>query len=361
MATKLENVNIISEQLLPTPAQVKAKVALSKKAADTVVNGRKEVKDIIHGRSDKLLIVVGPCSIHDVSAAEEFAHRLHSLQKRVEENFLLVMRLYFEKPRTVTGWKGLINDPFLDDSFQIKEGLYIARRLLLNIAEIGVPVGTEALDPISPQYLADLVSWFAIGARTTESQTHRELASGLSAAVGFKNGTDGSIEVALNAMRSAISPHHFLGINQESQCTVFQTRGNGSTHIILRGGTKGPNYEKESIAACVEDLKKNSLNSRIMIDCSHGNSGKDFRKQPAVFRYCINQLHEDKSHIFGFMLESNIFEGNQQLLSDPKKLLYGVSITDACIGWDTTEDLILEASLSLQKIKKDKRVKRSAP
>jgi 3-deoxy-7-phosphoheptulonate synthase len=287
--------------------------------------------------------VVGPCSIHDPEAAIDYAQRLSSLSKKVEQSMVIVMRVYFEKPRTTVGWKGLINDPHMDESFDIESGLRKARTLLIDINKLGLPAGTEALDPISPQYLGDLISWSAIGARTTESQTHREMASALSSPVGFKNGTDGGLSVAINALHSVSKPHSFLGINGEGQVAVTKTKGNRYGHIVLRGGSKGPNYDSVSIALVEKDLGDAKLPSNIIVDCSHANSNKDHNLQPLVFNDCVHQIIEGNRSIVGMMLESNIGPGNQKLQSDIKSMKYGVSITDACIDWETTEKTILEA------------------
>ena len=334
------DLNIIGEKLLPTPEQVKTNVPLSEKARGTVVKTRSILRDILDGKDKRIFVVVGPCSIHDIPAAEEYALKLRELASKVESKMVLLMRTYFEKPRTSVGWKGFINDPDLDDSFKIDEGLHRARLFLLKLNELGIPAATEALDPITPQYLDDLISWTAIGARTTESQTHREMASGLSTPVGFKNGTDGNIQVAINAMLSARERHHFLGINKNGQCAVMQTRGNRYGHAVLRGGAK-PNYDSESVANCAAELKKAGLPQNIMIDCSHGNSLKDYKRQPGVYEECLNQICAGKTPIVGFMIESNLEEGNQRLDGDKSKLKRGVSITDACIGWEKTEELIL--------------------
>lgn len=291
------------------------------------------------------MLVVGPCSIHDPKAALEYARQLKSLADRVKGKIFIVMRVYFEKPRTTIGWKGLINDPFMDDSFHIEEGLKKARRLLLDITETGLATGTEALDPIVPQYISDLICWSAIGARTIESQTHREMASGLSMPVGFKNGTDGNIQVAIDAMKSALTSHHFLGIDMQGRTSIFKTKGNRYGHIVLRGG-KHPNYDPESVSLCEKALKEAGLRQEIMIDCSHGNSKKDPKRQPIVFQETMKQVKEGNSSIIGMMLESNLFEGNQSIPPDLKEigqLKYGVSVTDKCIDWKTTEQLILRA------------------
>jgi 3-deoxy-7-phosphoheptulonate synthase len=322
-------------------------VPASEAVLQTVSTARRALIDIMQGRDRRLFVVVGPCSIHDVAAAREYAHRLHALADELADTLLLVMRVYFEKPRTTVGWKGLINDPAMDDSFRIEEGLRLARQLLLDINAMGLPCGTEALDPITPQYLGDLIAWSAIGARTTESQTHREMASGLSSPVGFKNGTDGSLEVAVNAMLSAAQPHTFLGINGEGQVAVTQTRGNPHGHIILRGGAQ-PNYDSVAVAEAVAALQAAGLPEAIVVDCSHGNSRKNHALQGLVLRDVLHQVAEGSRAIKGVMLESNLFEGNQKL-TDPKALRYGVSITDACLGWDDTARALREASMRLRR------------
>ena len=340
--SNLDNVNILSRSLLPTPREVKDEVALTPSAAETVSRSRRALEQILRGEDPRRFVVVGPCSIHDLDVAEDYANRLHALNQEVQDTFLLVMRVYFEKPRTTVGWKGFINDPYLDDSFHIEEGLVRSREFLLSLAEKGVGAGTEALDPITPQYLGDLICWNAIGARTTESQTHRELASGLSAPIGFKNGTDGNIGVAVNGIRSAARPHHFLGIDQDGTCAVFHTRGNSYSHVVLRGGRE-PNYTREHVAECEEILRKEELPLNIMVDCSHANSGKDHTRQPAVFEDCIAQIADGNRSIVGLMLESNIAAGRQDLPEDLSTLKYGVSVTDACMDWETTERLLRDA------------------
>ncbi|PWG65228.1 3-deoxy-7-phosphoheptulonate synthase [Sediminicurvatus halobius] len=339
----IDNLNVLAQELLPTPAEVKGRLPLSARARETVEQGRNVVQDILDGRDPRLLVVIGPCSIHDVEAAKDYARRLKALHDELADSLYVVMRVYFEKPRTTVGWKGLINDPYMDDSFHIEEGLYRARELLLHIAELGLPAGTEALDPITPQYLGDLISWTAIGARTTESQTHREMASGLSTAVGFKNGTDGSLDVAINALRSASSPHSFLGITQEGRSAVIRTRGNRYGHVVLRGG-KQPNYDSVSIALCEKELADADLPVKLMVDCSHANSNKDPALQPLVLDNLVNQIIEGNRSIVGVMIESNIGWGNQKLGDDPAALEYGVSITDACIDWPTTERILRDAN-----------------
>lgn len=343
MHTQISDTHIEQSQVLITPIEIKTKVPLTDLAEITVLKSRQEIEAILDGKDSRKFIVVGPCSIHDVKAAEDYAKKLKKLSEQVKDRLLLIMRVYFEKPRTTVGWKGLINDPDLDDSFNIEKGLIMARKLLNDIAEMGLPSATEALDPIVPQYISDLISWTAIGARTTESQTHREMASGLSMPVGFKNGTDGSIQVALNALQAAREPHHFLGINDQGQVSIFRTTGNAYGHIILRGGDQKPNYDASSVKVAEEKLKEAKLPTRIVMDCSHGNSRKDHRLQASVFENVIQQVLDGNSSIVGMMLESNLYEGNQPLCSNREQLKYGVSVTDKCIGWKETERIILAA------------------
>ncbi|AHG86700.1 3-deoxy-7-phosphoheptulonate synthase [Bibersteinia trehalosi] len=335
----IHNVNIEEESVLLTPKALKAEFPLSEKLRKQIETSRKEISDIIHKRDPRKLIVIGPCSIHDPNAALEYAKKLKVLADKLSDKLYIVMRVYFEKPRTTVGWKGLINDPNLDGSFDVEKGLRVARKLLLDLAEMGLPLATEALDPISPQYLADLFSWSAIGARTTESQTHREMASGLSMAVGFKNGTDGNLGVAINAMQASAQGHSFIGINQQGQVTVLTTKGNPDGHVILRGG-KTPNFEAKYVQECEEALRKAGLPEAIMIDCSHGNSNKDYRRQPIVAEDALQQLLSGNQSIIGLMIESHLFEGNQSSEQPFEQMQYGVSITDACISWETTETLL---------------------
>jgi len=345
--TRLENLNIESHELLVTPEQLKARLPATEAVRESVQAARQAVRDILARRDHRLLVVVGPCSIHDVDAARDYAARLQGLAAEVSDSLLLVMRAYFEKPRTTVGWKGLINDPHLDDSFCIDEGLALARSVLLDIAALGLPVATEALDPISPQYLQDLIAWSAIGARTTESQTHREMASGLSSAVGFKNGTDGSLDVAINALQSVASPHRFLGIDPAGQVAVLTTRGNPYGHVVLRGGSRGPNYDAASIAACEAALRKAGAPQNIMVDCSHANSAKDHRRQPLVARDVRDQILAGNHSIMGLMIESFLEAGNQPIRNGREGLRYGLSVTDACIDWPATEQLLRELAASL--------------
>ncbi|MDH3712277.1 MAG: 3-deoxy-7-phosphoheptulonate synthase [Gammaproteobacteria bacterium] len=350
MNMQLENVNVVKQELLPTPQQVKQDLPNSPAAGNTVLAGRKSVHNILDRKDHRILIVVGPCSIHDPKAAREYARKLKELADEVSDTLLLIMRVYFEKPRTTVGWKGLINDPFMDDSFHIEKGLYVARELLLELAELGLPTATEALDPISTQYMSDLLTWAAIGARTTESQTHREMASGLSMPAGFKNGTDGSLDVAINALQSVSQPHHFLGIDQEGKISVLRTRGNAYGHVILRGGGGRPNYDSVNVALCEQALEKAGLASNIVVDCSHGNSNKDPALQTLVGENCVNQILEGNRSIIGLMLESHLNWGNQLIPEDLSQLQYGVSVTDACIDWPTTQTSLRDWSARLREI-----------
>ena len=337
---QVDDLNVVSQELLISPATLKQELPLSDKARAVVTQGRATVRNILDRKDHRIFVVIGPCSIHDVEAAKDYAQRLQKLAEEVSDTIYIVMRVYFEKPRTTVGWKGLINDPYLNDSFKIQEGLHIGRKLLLDIAEIGLPTATEALDPISPQYLQDLISWSAIGARTTESQTHREMASGLSSAVGFKNGTDGGLTVAINALQSVSKPHRFLGINTEGQVSIIHTKGNTYGHVVLRGGNGKPNYDSVSVAVCEQELAKAKLVPNIMVDCSHANSNKNHELQTLVMENVANQILEGNQSIIGLMVESNIGAGNQSIPADLCDLKYGVSITDACIDWETTEQAV---------------------
>ncbi len=348
--TALENLNIVWQSTLLPPSQLHEEIPASAAATQTVAAARRTLADILGGRDSRLFVVVGPCSIHDTKAALEYAHLLKTLADEVADQLFVVMRVYFEKPRTTVGWKGLINDPRMDDTFRIDEGLRVARRLLVDLNAMGLPCGTEALDPITPQYLGDLVAWSAIGARTTESQTHRELASGLSSPVGFKNGTDGNLEVALNAMLSAAQPHAFLGIDGEGKVAVTQTRGNAFGHLILRGGAV-PNYDSVAISQAGAALAGAGLPANIVVDCSHANSRKNHALQTLVLKDVVHQISDGNRTIKGVMLESNLFEGNQKLAA-VQDLRYGVSITDACLGWDTTRASLLDAAAHLRSAKR---------
>ncbi len=346
----IDDLNVASNETLITPAQLKREIPLSAAAHKTVVAGREVVRDILDGRDHRLFVVIGPCSIHDIDAAHEYARRLKALAAEVSDTLYLVMRVYFEKPRTTVGWKGLINDPYLDDSFKIQDGLHIGRQLLLDLAEMGLPTATEALDPISPQYLQDLISWSAIGARTTESQTHREMASGLSSAVGFKNGTDGGLTVAINALQSVSNPHRFLGINQEGGVSIVTTKGNAYGHVVLRGGNGKPNYDSVSVAVCEQALEKAGIKANIMVDCSHANSNKDPALQPLVMENVANQILEGNQSIIGLMVESHLNWGSQSIPKDLGDLQYGVSVTDACIDWASTEKTLRSMHAKLKDV-----------
>lgn len=334
----VHNVHIQSEQVLVTPTDLKKQVPLTEKMVNFISQSRYELTEILNQKDHRLLVITGPCSIHDIESAKDYANRLKNMQKLYGKDLFFVMRLYFEKPRTTIGWKGLINDPNLNGSFDIEKGLLQARELMAWLTELEIPIATEALDPISPQYLADLVTWSAIGARTTESQTHREMASGLSMPVGFKNGTDGNLDTAINAMQAASKPHAFMGMNQNGQISVLKTAGNPDGHIILRGGKK-PNYESEDIAIAEQALKKAKQPARIVVDCSHGNSLKQHERQINVTQNIIEQIENGNCSILGIMLESHINAGNQPLKDSASELKYGVSITDACIDWQSSENL----------------------
>jgi len=346
----VDNVNVESQEILITPEQLKKDVPMSEQAAQSVANSRETIRNILDGKDHRLFVVVGPCSIHDTDAAMDYAGKLQLLAEELKDTLFIVMRVYFEKPRTTVGWKGLINDPHLNDSFKIHEGLHIGRKLLLDIAQLGLPTSTEALDPISPQYMQDCIAWSAIGARTTESQTHREMASGLSSSVGFKNGTDGGLEVAMNAIQSASKPHRFLGINGEGQVAVIRTKGNPYAHVVLRGGSNGPNYDSVHINLTEQALEKAGAAKNIMVDCSHANSSKNPGLQPKVVDDVSNQITAGNRSIVGLMIESNINEGNQSIPSDLSELAYGVSVTDGCIDWDTTAKTLRTLRKKLQPV-----------
>jgi 3-deoxy-7-phosphoheptulonate synthase len=329
---------------LSTPDELAARVPLTGRAVETVLRSRREVQAVLRGEDSRYLVIAGPCSIHDEGAALEYAERLMGLAERVRDEILLVMRVYFEKPRTVLGWKGLIYDPRLDGSFAIEEGLGRARSLLLQVNEMGMPAATEFLDPIVPQYLADLVTWAAIGARTTESQTHRQMASGLSMPVGFKNTTAGSIKIAADAIQAARAAQGFLGIDHNGQAAEVYTTGNPDGHLVLRGGEDGPNYDAAAVAAAQAVLEKAGLPPRLIVDCSHMNAGKDHRNEGNVFRNVLEQRVAGNAGVVGVMLESHLNPGNQPLGDDPSELAHGVSITDACIGWDETTEIVTAAA-----------------
>ncbi len=349
----LNNVNIQSITLLPTPREIRQQFPQTAATRRTVSEAREAVERILDREDPRLLAIVGPCSIHDLDAATEYANRLHALSQKIRDSVVVIMRVYFEKPRTTVGWKGFINDPFMDDTFRMDEGLRRARRFLLTLAEMGLPAANEALDPITPQYLADLIAWTAIGARTSESQTHRELSSGLSMPVGFKNGLDGSFSPAINAIKAALQPHHFFGITELGRPAVFGATGNPYPHIVLRGGVK-PNYDPEAILACEKALAAAGLPVRMIVDCSHGNSNKDPGKEAEVLANVTAQIEAGNRSIVGVMLESNLEWGSQPMADDPAKLKYGVSITDACIDWPTTEALLLELHSRYRKAMPDR-------
>jgi len=351
----VDDLNVVSQEVLISPDEIKEDIPLSEKAKAVVTQGRETVRNILDGKDHRIIVVIGPCSIHDVKAAKDYAQRLKALTDEVSDTLYVVMRVYFEKPRTTVGWKGLINDPYLNDSFKIQEGLHIGRQLLLDVAEMGLPAATEALDPISPQYMQDLIAWSAIGARTTESQTHREMASGLSSAVGFKNGTDGGLTVAINALQSVSSPHRFLGINTKGQVAITHTRGNPYGHMVLRGGNGKPNYDSVSVAMCEQELQKAGVSTNIMVDCSHANSNKNHELQPLVMENVANQIIEGNKSIIGIMVESNIGPGNQKISSNLDDLIYGVSVTDACIDWETTEKSLRDMREKLKDVLPNRR------
>ncbi|MFI4910512.1 MAG: 3-deoxy-7-phosphoheptulonate synthase [Sedimentisphaeraceae bacterium JB056] len=333
-----DNLNIVELKPLITPRQLREQLPLSDKQAKVVLDARDDIKSIITHRDKRMLVITGPCSIHDEASALDYASRLAKLQEKYSDKVLIVMRAYFEKPRTTIGWKGMLYDPDLNGSYNMEKGLRQARDIMLKIIDMGLPVATEVLEPIVPQYITDLISWVAIGARTTESQIHRQMVSGLSMPIGFKNATDGSLDVAVQAIKTARNPHYFFGIDIDGRVAVAETRGNIYTHFVLRGGTNGPNYETEYIAFAEALLKKARIGTGIIVDCSHGNSFKDYRKQADVINSIVSQKREGNKSIVGVMLESFIEEGSQNI--DAESLKYGLSITDACIGWDKTESLI---------------------
>ncbi|MDT8428460.1 MAG: 3-deoxy-7-phosphoheptulonate synthase [Pseudomonadales bacterium] len=345
----VDNLHIISSEELPTPNELKQTMPLVDKALDTVLRGHKAVKAIIDGEDERILVIVGPCSIHNIDEALEYAQKLKPLADELQDTLLILMRVYFEKPRTTVGWEGLIYDPLLDGSHRIEQGLRTGRQLMLDIANLGLPIAVEALDLISPQYLQDLVSWTAIGARTTESPTHRKLASGISSAIGFKNGVDGSVSIAINAIRAASANNSFISVAENGKVAAFRTSGNPHCHLILRGG-KEPNYSASHVAACEQELQKAHLPLNIMIDCSHGNSRKDHDRQLLVLEDICQQLLDGNKSIMGVMLESNLCAGNQPIPEDLEDIRYGVSITDACVDWDTTATALQEFAQKLRPV-----------
>ncbi len=335
-----ENLNVLAAEVMPSPDEVKARVPLTEAAVATVLSGRRTVEAILDGRDRRIFAVVGPCSIHDPAAGLDYARRLRALADEVSDTIVLVMRVYFEKPRTSLGWKGFVNDPRMDDSFRIDEGMERARRFLLDVGELGLAAGTEALDPISPQYYGDLVTWTAIGARTAESQTHREMSSGLSTPVGFKNSTEGDVQPAVNAIVSAAQPHAFLGINFQGRSAIIRTRGNRYGHLVLRGGGGRPNFDTVSVAMAEEALAKAKLPRNIVVDCSHANSWKKPELQPLVLRDVAHQIRDGNRSIVGLMIESFIEAGNQPIPGDLAEMRYGCSVTDPCVGWETTVEMV---------------------
>ncbi|MDH5612734.1 MAG: 3-deoxy-7-phosphoheptulonate synthase AroG [Gammaproteobacteria bacterium] len=346
MIFKTDDVRIAGLQEVLPPAELHAEFPIDEHASETVYHHREAIHNILHGEDDRLVVIVGPCSIHNPDAAREYAQRLKLLIDELSDDLCIIMRVYFEKPRTTVGWKGLINDPDMDESFHINKGLRLARGLLLDLAKAGVPAGTEFLDLISPQYLADLISWGAVGARTTESQGHRELASGLSCPIGFKNSTDGGFKIAIDAVQAASRPHVFMSLTKEGHSAIFSTTGNDDCHIILRGGKK-PNYDAESIKNAASQLEKSGLRSSLMVDCSHANSNKDYRRQVDVCRDVAGQISKGEKRIMGVMIESHLVEGRQDVVAG-KELTYGQSITDACISWESTEILLRELAAAVR-------------
>ncbi|MBK8743934.1 3-deoxy-7-phosphoheptulonate synthase [Propionivibrio sp.] len=346
----IENINVSAFDPMPSPAEILKRLPLSAQAARTVMRGREALRNILERKDHRLFVVVGPCSIHDPLAGIDYARRLKTLSEEVGDTLCLVMRVYFEKPRTTTGWKGFINDPDMNDSFSVDQGMKKARQFLLDVAELGLAVGTEALDPISPQYLGDLMAWTAIGARTTESQTHREIASGLSTPVGFKNATSGDVDIAINAIISSSRPHSFLGINSQGRTSIVRTRGNRYGHVVLRGGDTRPNYDTVSVQMTEQALIKAKLPANIVIDCSHANSYKKPELQPLVMTDVVNQVRLGNKSLVGVMIESNLVAGNQPIPADRAQLKYGCSVTDACIDWETTEKMLREAAAQLRDV-----------
>ncbi|WP_295003617.1 3-deoxy-7-phosphoheptulonate synthase [uncultured Dechloromonas sp.] len=351
MTTKnTENLNVGAFDAMPTPEEIHARLPISEKAAHTVTHGRNLLRKILERKDPRIFVVVGPCSIHDPVAGLDYARRLKALSDEVGDVLQIIMRVYFEKPRTTVGWKGYINDPFMDDSFRVDIGMQKAREFLLQINELGLPTGTEALDPISPQYYGDLITWTAIGARTTESQTHREMSSGLSTPVGFKNATNGDLSVAVNAILSASRPHSFLGINGTGKVAIVRTKGNAYGHVVLRGGDGRPNYDTVSVSIAEQAMVKAKLPANIVVDCSHANSSKKPELQPLVMADVVNQIRLGNKSLVGTMIESNIEAGNQPIPAELSQLKYGCSVTDGCVGWETTEKMIRDAAVLLRDV-----------
>ena len=343
------DLHVTETRPLLSPAFIKSEFPITEKTATLVTQARDRIRNILSGKDQRLLVIVGPCSIHDVKAAMEYGERLTRLRDELHHELEIVMRVYYEKPRTTVGWKGLINDPHLDNSYDINTGLRLARKLLLDLAEINLPSATELLDPVTPQYIADLICWTAIGARTTESQIHRQMASGLSMPVGYKNSTDGSLKAAINAMLAARIRHHFLGINLDGLASIVTTTGNPDGNLVLRGGVDGPNYNKQDVESAAKALKNKALNHRIIIDCSHGNSNKDYNQQPIVLENIAQQIEARTENIMGVMIESHLVAGNQSLSSDRSSLTYGKSITDACVDWENTKKMLRSLAESVAK------------
>ena len=351
----VDNLNIKEISSLISPRDLKKEFAAESSVYDFIIESRKTIKKILERKDDRLLAIVGPCSIHDTVSGIEYAQKLKELSRKIDDEIYPIMRVYFEKPRTTIGWRGLIMDPDMDDTYDIHKGLHLSREFLLKIAQLELPTGTEMLDPIIPQYISDLISWAAVGARTSESQTHRSLASGMSIPVGFKNGTGGNLELAVNAINTAMHPSSFIGIDQQGKTSILRTEGNRSCHLILRGGTSGPNYYEEDVEESVSLMEKSDIeNPSVIIDCSHANSGKKYTRQRRVFRSVLDQVLHGQKNISGVMMESNLFEGNQKFTGCFKELKYGVSITDSCISWNETEDLLLSAAEDLRKYRKEK-------
>ena len=345
---KTSDLHVVETRPLIPPSKLHNDIPLDYTSAETVSNTRRSIQNILHNNDPRILVIVGPCSIHDIEAAKDYSEYIQEFRKIYKDKLEIVMRVYFEKPRTTIGWKGLINDPHLDGSYDINTGLRRARNLLSYLATRGIPSATELLDPIVPQYIADLISWTAIGARTTESQTHREMASGLSMPVGYKNGTDGTATIAINAMQAASKPHHFLGINNDGHASIVSTTGNPNGHLVLRGGKNGTNYHFDAINLIADELEQFKMPGKVMVDCSHGNSNKDFRRQSEVLRDVASQIKGGSKNLMGVMIESHLVEGNQKLNSDLSKLTYGQSVTDACINFSTTEILLEELAESVK-------------
>ena len=361
MTFRIRDEHVRGADPLPTPRELRDEFPVPEPLAGRLAGARTSLRRILAGQDDRPVVIVGPCSVDDPDAATEYATRLVGVADQVAEHLFVVMRVYFEKPRTTVGWKGLISDPHLDGTGDLATGLRMARRLLLEVAEIGLPAATEFLEPVIPQYLAELVTWAAIGARTTESQTHRQLASGLSMPVGFKNGTDGSLKIALDAMEAAAHPHHFLGIDHDGRVAIIETTGNPDRHLILRGGSRGANYDAASVAHAVDRLRRRNLPDRVLVDCAHGNSDKDPRRQPAVARALVDQIRGGSPHVLGWMIESYLEEGRQDIGSGPTPRPRGISATDPCLGWDDTERLLMETAEALAAVDTTSAVSGSNP